>query len=441
MSEEIAISLKNISKCYKRYARPVDRLKEILLPGKSHAQEFWALKDVDLEVSKGETLGIIGQNGSGKSTLLQIIAGTLTPTTGDVFVNGRISALLELGSGFNPEFTGRQNVFFNGRILGLSQEEIAAKFEDIAAFAEIGEFIDRPVKTYSSGMFVRLAFAVAVNVNPEILIVDEALSVGDIYFQQKCFERIREFRDRGITLLFVSHDSGAIHKLCQKALLMESGKLILESKPKTVIDLYEAKLLKKRDLKSEELEIKVLPDYDSEAKKYQNYSLDEDLKIEEVSINSNDVNIKYIKLLDEDNREANVVVSEKILTLSMGILFLTPFEDPHIGFKIRDRTGEVIFETNTYCMKANLGNVEKDEFLELSFKFEVPISVGEYTISVGVADIGYGEGSFRRTLVYSHNVAQFKVLINKESILWAGIVNLKPTFSKQKASKDNYIKN
>ena len=419
---------------------PVDRLKEILLPRKSQAQEFWALKDINLEIRKGETLGIIGQNGSGKSTLLQIVAGTLTPTTGDVFVNGRISALLELGSGFNPEFTGRQNVFFNGRILGLSNEEIAAKFEDIAAFAEIGQFIDEPVKTYSSGMFVRLAFAVAVNVNPEILIVDEALSVGDIYFQQKCFERIREFRDRGMTLLFVSHDSGAIHKLCQKALLMESGKLILESKPKTVIDLYEAKLLKKRDLESEELEIQVLPDYDSETKKYQNYSLDEDLKIEEVSINSNDVNIKYIKLLDEDNRETHVVVSEKILTLSMGILFLTPFEDPHIGFKIRDRTGEVIFETNTYCMKVNIGSVEKYDFLELIFKFEVPISVGEYTISVGVADIGYGEGSFRRTLVYSHNVAQFKVLINKESILWSGIVNLKPSFLKQKSSRDNYLR-
>jgi lipopolysaccharide transport system ATP-binding protein len=184
MGEEIAISLKNVSKCYKRYARPVDRLKEILLPGKSIAQEFWALRDINLEIPKGETLGIIGQNGSGKSTMLQIIAKTLTPTTGEVQVNGRVSALLELGSGFNPEFTGRQNVFFNGRLLGLSHEEIEDKFDEIAAFADIGDFIDQPVKTYSSGMFVRLAFAVAVSVNPDILIVDEALAVGDIYFSK-----------------------------------------------------------------------------------------------------------------------------------------------------------------------------------------------------------------------------------------------------------------
>jgi lipopolysaccharide transport system ATP-binding protein len=170
---EIAISLHNVSKCYKRYSRPVDRLKELLLPGRSHAENFWALRDINLEVAKGETLGIIGQNGSGKSTLLQIIAGTVTPTTGEVWVNGRVSALLELGSGFNPEFTGRQNVFFNGRILGLSRQEIEAKFDDIAAFAEIGDFLDQPIKTYSSGMVVRLAFAVIANTEPQILIVEQ----------------------------------------------------------------------------------------------------------------------------------------------------------------------------------------------------------------------------------------------------------------------------
>src|SRR4028118_716284 len=183
---EISISLNDVSKCYKRYNRPVDRLKELLLPGKSHAEKFWALQNINLKVTKGETLGIIGQNGSGKSTLLQIIAGTLTPTTGEVGVNGRVSALLELGSGFNPEFTGRQNVFFNGQILGLSREEVEAKFDDIAAFAEIGDFIDRPVKTYSSGMAVRLAFAVVANTEPKILIVDEALAVGDAKFQARC---------------------------------------------------------------------------------------------------------------------------------------------------------------------------------------------------------------------------------------------------------------
>src|SRR4028119_1905104 len=252
---EIAISLKNVSKCYKRYSHPVDRLKEILLPNKSHADNFWALQEINLKVAQGETLGIIGQNGSGKSTLLQIIAGTLTPTTGEVGVNGRVSALLELGSGFNPEFTGRQNVFFNGQILGLSREEVEVKFNDIAAFSEIGDFIDRPVKTYSSGMFVRLAFAVAVSVKPEIFIVDEALAVGDIYFQQKCFERLREMKSSGTTILFVSHDSSAVYKLCRRAILIEAGEIVFDDKARVVIDLYEAKLLKKKDIKPDAVEI------------------------------------------------------------------------------------------------------------------------------------------------------------------------------------------
>jgi lipopolysaccharide transport system ATP-binding protein len=198
---EIAVSLKNVSKCFKRYARPVDRLKEILLPGQIRVDEFWALREVSLEVAKGDALGIIGQNGSGKSTLLQILVGTLSPTAGEVKVNGRVSALLELGSGFNPEFTGRQNVFFNGRILGLSQKAIEQKFDEIAAFADIGDFIDQPVKTYSSGMMVRLAFSVAVSTEPDILVIDEALAVGDVFFQQKCFERLRELKDSGATLL------------------------------------------------------------------------------------------------------------------------------------------------------------------------------------------------------------------------------------------------
>jgi lipopolysaccharide transport system ATP-binding protein len=427
MGEEIAISLSNVSKCFKRYNRPIDRLKEILLPGKNRSEEFWALRDINIEIPKGETLGIIGQNGSGKSTLLQIIAGTLTPTSGDIRVNGRVSALLELGSGFNPEFTGQQNVFFNGRILGLTQKEIENKLDEIAAFADIGSFIDEPVKTYSSGMFVRLAFAVAVSIEPEILIVDEALSVGDVYFQQKCFERIKKLKDQGTTLLFVSHDSGAIYKLCQRAFLMESGNLVLDSKPKIVIDLYEAKLLKKNDLRSEDLEIQMLSN--SNTKLSKNDNTDTSLTVEEVYINAPEIKIEYIKLLDENNKNVEVVVSEQVLNLSIGILFLKSLEDPHIGFKIRDRIGGVIFETNTYCMKKNIGYVEQGEFLEFNFKFEIPILVGDYTITVGVADGGYGEGNFKSTLCYSHNMARLKILINKNSILWSGVVNLKPSLS------------
>ncbi|MBN3960658.1 ABC transporter ATP-binding protein [Nostoc sp. NMS8] len=430
MGEEIVISLKNISKCYKRYARPVDRLKETLLPSKSHAQEFWALRDINLEITKGEKLGIIGQNGSGKSTLLQIIARTLTATTGDVWLHGRVSALLELGSGFNPEFTGRQNVFFNGQILGLSREEIEAKYNEIVEFADIGDFIDQPVKTYSSGMFVRLAFAVAVSVNPDILIVDEALAVGDIYFQQKCFERIRNLTRMGTTLLFVSHDSSVIHKICDRALLMEAGNLVLDAKPRQVIDLYEAKLLQKKDIRSEAVEIQMFPDSNyitsEENKEFLDITLD---SAQEVVINAPEVSIKFVRFLDETDQEIKVVISEQLLKISIGVLFLQYFEDPHIGFKIRERTGEVIFETNTLCMRKKVGRVESGTLLEICFKFKVPLMEGEYTITLGVADSAIGESSFQRTLVYAHNVASLKVLKNKDSILWAGIVNLSPSIS------------
>ena len=207
---ETIISLQNVSKCFKRYRHPADRLKEILLPGKSRADEFWAVQNINIEIERGHTLGIVGRNGSGKSTILQIIVGTLTPTTGKVKVQGRISALLELGSGFNPEFTGRQNVFFNGQLLGLKRAEIEAKFDKIASFADIGDFIDQPVKTYSSGMFIRLGFAVATSVDPDILVVDEALSVGDEAFQRKCFARIQDIQERGGTILFVSHAASKI---------------------------------------------------------------------------------------------------------------------------------------------------------------------------------------------------------------------------------------
>ncbi len=236
---DLAISLQSVSKCFQRYARPADRLKELLIPGRARAQAFWALQDISLEVVAGQTLGIVGRNGSGKSTLLQIIVGTLLPTTGNVAVKGRISALLELGSGFNPEFTGRQNVFFNGQLLGLTRQEIEDRFDRIAAFADIGSFLDEPVKTYSSGMFVRLAFAVAINADPDILVVDEALSVGDEAFQRKCFARIHAIRDGGGTILFVSHGAATVVELCDQAILLDRGEMLLRGNPKLVVDKYQ----------------------------------------------------------------------------------------------------------------------------------------------------------------------------------------------------------
>ncbi|WP_293128474.1 ABC transporter ATP-binding protein [Microcoleus sp. bin38.metabat.b11b12b14.051] len=247
MTENV-ISLKNVSKCFKRYDRPGDRLKEIIYPSKKLADEFWALHDINIDIPQGQTLGIVGRNGSGKSTLLQIIVGTLTPTAGSVEVKGRVSALLELGSGFNPEFTGRQNVFFNAQILGFNQKETAEKFDEIASFADIGDFIDQPVKTYSSGMFVRLAFAVATSVEPDILVVDEALSVGDEAFQRKCFARLQSIQEGGGTILFVSHAATSVVQLCTSAILMDSGELLLAHSPKVVISKYQKLIYADPDL-------------------------------------------------------------------------------------------------------------------------------------------------------------------------------------------------
>jgi lipopolysaccharide transport system ATP-binding protein len=233
------ISLTDISKGFTMYDSPAQMLLQACLPKRKQQHQFWALKNINLEIKKGTTVGIVGKNGSGKSTLLQIIAGTLQPTTGDALVNGKVSALLELGSGFNPDFTGRQNVYFNGKILGLSQEEINQKFDSILEFSGIGNFIDQPVRTYSSGMLVRLAFSVAITVQPEILIVDEALSVGDEAFQRKCFGAIQALQDKGVTILFVSHSPREVINLCSEAILMDRSEIVLRSDPKTVITYYQ----------------------------------------------------------------------------------------------------------------------------------------------------------------------------------------------------------
>lgn len=239
MSSEIAIKLESASKCYHVYDKPRDRLMQMLAIGrKQYYREFWALRDISFEVKKGETVGIIGRNGSGKSTLLQIICGTLNPTSGNITTNGRIAALLELGAGFNPEFTGRENVYMNGALLGMTQSEIDARYDEIAAFADIGDFIEQPVKTYSSGMFVRLAFSVAIHSQPDILVVDEALSVGDIAFRNKCMEAIQNMVARGVTILFVTHDLGTLQLICSRVLWLSNGELRASGDPVSIAQDY-----------------------------------------------------------------------------------------------------------------------------------------------------------------------------------------------------------
>lgn len=238
-SDDVAIRVENLSKCYQIYEHPRDRLLQMLARGrKQYFREFWALRDVSFDVRKGETVGIIGRNGSGKSTLLQMVCGTLSPSSGVVRTNGRVSALLELGSGFNPEFTGRENIYMNGSVLGLTEADIATRYEEIVAFSEIGDFIDQPVKTYSSGMVVRLAFAVSVYVDPDILVVDEALAVGDAAFQYKCLDRLKQMTQSGVTLLFVSHDIGMVQNFCDRAIYLNNGEIKAQGASDNLAELY-----------------------------------------------------------------------------------------------------------------------------------------------------------------------------------------------------------
>ncbi|BAY31827.1 ABC transporter-related protein [Nostoc carneum NIES-2107] len=405
MGDEIAISLKNVSKCYRRYARPVDRLKEILLPTKSHAQEFWALQDISLEVAKGETIGIIGKNGSGKSTLLQIIAGTLTPSTGTVQVNGRVSALLELGSGFNPEFTGRQNVFFNGQILGLSQNEIDAKFDQIASFAEIGNFIEEPVKTYSSGMFVRLAFSVAIHINPEVLIVDESLSVGDGVFVHRCMAKIREFQDNGGTILFVSHDMGAISRLCSKAIWINQGMLVESGNTFEVSKHYQAWIHEEVN-KRINLDIELQP----------NHNLIEIAeKIDPTKITHKQVNpftqkpyrgfsgferfgtgraeIEEVSVLDVENQPIQLVYPGDLVKVRINTFRHDKVINPNVGIALLDRLRTVLSGWSTDMLDNNFAAYwnSKSETGRTIVEFEFiwpHLTAGNYTL-----DIAFGDGT------------------------------------------------
>lgn len=367
---EVAISLKNVSKSYRRYSRPVDRLKEILLPSRSRGELFWALQDVNLEVAQGQTLGIVGQNGSGKSTLLQIIAGTLTPTQGEVRVKGRVSALLELGSGFNPYFTGRQNVFFNGQILGLSKKEIAAKFDDIAAFADIGDFLDQPLNTYSSGMAVRLAFAVAAHIDPKILIVDEALAVGDAKFQARCMKKIRQLQAEGVTLLLVSHDLSSIKFLCDRAILMNRGLLLEQGTPKYVINRYIALLSSEQTRES--ATAKSISSLDTES-----YNFDWHRH------GNGDLTIENVKIVDASNNNLKgKVQTGSVFRIIIDLLAHQHINDIIVGVSLRTLTGIVLYGTNTNLLSTSLPELQKNQKIQIAFDLTCHLHKGLYSLSI-----------------------------------------------------------
>jgi lipopolysaccharide transport system ATP-binding protein len=405
---DIAISVQNLSKCFQIYENPRDRLKQFVFPRiqrytgkepKQYFKEFWALKDVSFEVEKGQTVGIVGQNGSGKSTLLQLICGTLNPTIGSVETNGRIAALLELGSGFNPEFTGRENVFMNATVLGLSQKEIDARFDDILAFADIGEFIERPVKTYSSGMLVRLAFAVQASVDPDILVVDEALAVGDEKFQRKCFARLEDLKSKGSSILFVSHSPASIIELCDKTLFLHYGERLMYEKAPKSISAYQkliyTPLEQQKSLIEEYRRIDLCSGFlDSTNHGDLSYKVDNQNSLdcfepglvpETTTIYPvQGAEIESFKILDMDGEVVNLLHLGGMYQLELSGRFIQDFMGVHFAFHFRSVSGLVI-TGQRYPEEGKFFNQAKTgQSFKIIFAFKMDLLPGVYFVGGGI---------------------------------------------------------
>lgn len=377
--ENDVIRIEHLSKIYKLYNKPMDRLKESLgLSKKKRYKEHYALNDIQLNVAKGEAVGIIGTNGSGKSTLLKIITGVLNASSGDLSVDGRISALLELGAGFNMEYSGIQNVYLNGTMIGFSKEEIDEKLQDILAFADIGDFVYQPVKTYSSGMFVRLAFAIAINIDPEILIVDEALSVGDVFFQAKCYHKFEEFKQMGKTVLFVSHDLSSVSKYCDRVVLLNKGVKMAEGNPKEMIDLYKKVLVNQADESSlvqaeKGIDQQTVTAWKDALVLNPNVSAYGDQKAEIIDFG----------IMDEDGLLTNNIVKGKNFFIKMKVKFYQEVNNPIFAFTIRDLKGTDIAGTNTMFEKVFVDHVNVGEEKEISFYQRMDLQGKDYLLSLG----------------------------------------------------------
>lgn len=396
MAVNYAIQVENIEKMYKLYDKPIDRLKESLgLSRKKCYKEHFALKNVSFNVHKGETVGIIGTNGSGKSTILKIITGVLNPTSGNVTVDGRISALLELGAGFNMEYTGIENVYLNGTMIGFTKEEIDAKLQDILDFADIGDFVYQPVKTYSSGMFVRLAFAVAINIEPEVLIVDEALSVGDVFFQAKCYHKFEEFKKMGKTILFVSHDLSSIAKYCDRVVLLNKGKKLDEGSPKEMVDIYKKLLVNQYDAETGETLGETQED-----EKIPNELIFEEGDLWKNHFNSNPSAVEYgskkAEIVDygvvTNVCLSNVIEKGSEFTMKFKVNFNEDVMEPIFAFTIKDPKGTEIAGTNTMYESIHIPCCKKGESKIISFTQKMDLQGGEYLVSLGCT--GYSEGEF-----------------------------------------------
>lgn len=425
-SNEFAIKVSNLSKCYEVYSRPADRLKQFIYPSikrllghkvANYYREFWALKNVSFDVRRGEAVGIVGRNGAGKSTLLQLIAGTLAPTSGEIEVNGRVAALLELGSGFNPEFTGRENVYLNASILGLSENEVDQRFEEIAAFADIGDFIDQPLSTYSSGMMMRLAFAVNTCVSPDILIVDEALGVGDAPFQAKCFKRLRELAANGTSLLFVSHDIEIVRSLCNRALWLKNGIPENWGEAKEVTKGYERYCWVEQGVELPSIDIttgaveeciETTPPF-----------LDDKFSDRSGTL---EVLIKKIWMTNTAGEPTNVFDYDEIACINYIIKFSKNIDSDFVlGIRIKDLMGNFIYSLNDLDVIDNISGVAGDEFI-IQSSFKVPFSHQDYILLTGI--FGFEDGNafkdgnydFARAIIWDliDNAIFFSVRENKK---------------------------
>lgn len=410
-NDDVAIKVSNVSKLYKLYDKPSDRFKESLgLSKKQLYREHYALHNVDMEIKKGECVGIIGTNGAGKSTILKIITGVLNPTEGDVQVNGRISALLELGAGFNMEYTGIENVYINGTMIGFTREEIDAKIDDILSFADIGDFVYQPVKTYSSGMFVRLAFAVAINIDPEILIVDEALSVGDVFFQAKCFHKFEEFKAKGKTILFVSHTLSTISKYCDRAILLNKGKKVAEDEPKPIIDLYNKLLVNNYSEEEIQKELELSKNDDIEIEKEETQKQKEtDMHSDHINDVANWKDKMYVnsQTVEYGNKDAeiidfciinnkgeitNTIDIDEHYGVRMKVHFNKRIQDPILAFTIKDLKGTELTGTNTMIEDAKLPENEPGMDITVQFNQLMSLRAEEYLVSLGCT--GFRDGEF-----------------------------------------------
>ncbi|MGE7020686.1 ABC transporter ATP-binding protein [Solibacillus cecembensis] len=407
-NNNIAISVKKISKRYQIYEKPVDRLKQSLsFGGKKYYREFNALNDISFDVKQGQTFGIVGQNGSGKSTLLQMLADTLTPTEGEVIVNGRVAALLELGSGFNPEYTGRENVYLNGSILGVSKEEMDLRFAEIEQFADIGDFIDQPVKTYSSGMYVRLAFAVAINVDADILIVDEALAVGDMIFQMKCYKKIDEFKKQGRTILLVTHDLGSVIKYCDNVLVLNQGQSLGIYPAKEAVDLYK-KVVVNLHKPQEVQDCKNIID-DTNEKWKEFYRINDDL----LEYGNGDAGIIDFGIFDETDQLTSTITKGSICSIRLKVRFNKSIQSPIFAFTIKDLKGTEITGTNTMVDNIFTGDILAGQIIEINFEFKMNLQGANYLLALGCT--GFDKGEF---VVYHrlYDVVAFQVISSKNTV-------------------------